>query len=196
MYDFDQLHPKREFINGRSVAYWIGALRGDLPAKYSTARDLAAAMSLHYDVEEHAGDSDQIRSSPDLIFDLFMPVAPVTLAESWSPVPLLCELLGTPKHHDLDQKYDRGRAALTVFESTFLGEGDYNPKHEHDAHCFRLLRYACSRALEVEGDVLLVVKQGWSYSHWKKSGAVSEDIALIMRSVGYVYVDRIARAKA
>lgn len=62
MYSFDELHPRREFINGRSIAYWLGAVRSPLPTGFASAKQLAAAMSMHYDIEEQACDEEHLRT--------------------------------------------------------------------------------------------------------------------------------------
>lgn len=177
MYLFDELHPRREFLNGRSIAYWLGAVRSPLPTSFASATQLAAAMSTHYDIEEQACDEEHLGSVPELLFDVFMPVAPVSLAEAWSPIPLACQLLGSPAIHGIDQSTDWHRPAFGVFGSTFLGESDYGPTMEHDRHAFRLLRFACARALEQECDVLLVAQPGWSFKHCKKDGLMNPEVA-------------------
>ena len=131
MYSFDELHPRRDFINGRSVAYWLGVLRKSLPEEFTSARKLGAAMALHYDIEEQACDEEHLRTAPDLLFDVFSPIAPVSLAEGWSPIPLACALAGSPILHDIDTKYDWGRAAFVIFESTFLTGLDDEPTSVH-----------------------------------------------------------------
>jgi hypothetical protein len=56
---------------------------------------------------------------------------------------------------------------------------------EHDRHAFRLLRFACVRALEQECDVLLVAQPGWSFKRCKNGDSLSPEVAELMKRVGY-----------
>jgi hypothetical protein len=184
MYSFETLHPDREFLNGRSVAYWIGALNCPLPQKYRDPAVLAAAMSFHFDVEEQAWDEQHIRTEPELLFDVFAPVAPVSLSEAWSPFPFTEAALGTPEEAGLDETSTWHRPAYAVF--TVPPAWKVPPvTNAHERHFAKLL---CGAANAAGTKRLLVVAQpGWSYN---SCGRMPRTVTPVMRSVGYLVTER------
>jgi hypothetical protein len=185
MYAFQELHPDREFINGKSVAYWLGILKKDLPAAFHTPKALAAAMSFHFDIEEQAWDVEHIRSTPDLLFEIFAPIAPVSLAEAWSPFPFAVSALGSPLEAAIDEGSGWHRPAFAIFRNP---EGLVLPcpTDHHERHFRRLLGLVADSA--GSGDrVLLVAQPGWSYDDCDR---MTTHVKKLMYAVGYQCVER------
>ncbi len=185
MYSFETLHPDREFINGKSVAYWLGTLRQDLPAKLRAPKALASAMSFHFDIEGQAWDEEHLRSTPELLFEVFAPIAPVTLAEAWAPFPYACAALGAPLEAAIDETSGWDRPAFAIFRKPDALACPY-PRGIHEKHFRRLLNLVAG--VEDKGDrILLVAKPGWSY---RSCPRMSAHVKTIMQFVGYRYLER------
>jgi len=122
----------------------------------------------------------------DLLFHVFSPVAPVALAERWSPFPRCVSALSLPLHHRRD-----GRAVFGVFSSTY-GELP-KAKSIHEKHFDLLLTHALDVAESIEGKILLVIEPGWSFSHEYRGRRQRKHIKRIMRNVGYRCTERVHR---
>lgn len=188
MYSFEELKPDKW---SKSLAYWIGTLHKPLPEAFTTADALASAMSLHFDIEEQCCDEEHLRTEPDLLFDIFRPIAPITLAERWSPIPMLVTLFENPIQHGTDLTRDETLPAFAVFNPTYLGDSEFVPGNVHERHAYYLARLAASRAEEEKARILIVAKPGWSYSHAKEEGFMNPQCALFMHRVGYMFTERV-----
>ena len=193
MYSFEELQPAGDSWC-TSLAYWIGTLHQPLPVSFATAADLAAAMSLHLDLEEQCWNEQGLRTSPDLLFDVFRPIAPVTLAEKWCPLPLFVRLLGDPIQQGADMSQNDMRPAFAVFDPVYLGDLEFVPGNVHERHAWYLARLSASRAKREKARILVVAQPGWSYSDARDhAGFMNPDSALAMRRAGYVFTERMSR---
>jgi hypothetical protein len=191
MYSFEELEPDKESWC-TSLAYWIGTLHKPLPKSFVTASALASAMSHHFDIEEQCCDEDHLRTAPDLLFKVFRPIAPVTLAEKWSPIPMLVRLLENPIQHGADLTKKGMRPAFAVFNPVYLGDSEFVPSDPHERHAYYLARLSASRAKEEKARILVVAQPGWSYSHARdEAGLMNPDSALFMHRVGYMFTERL-----
>lgn len=194
MYPFAELEPDQESWC-TSLAYWIGTLHRPLPKSHATADALAAAMSLHYDIEEQCCDEEHLRTTPELLFKVFRPIAPVTLAEKWCPIPLLVRLLESPIQHGANLSGKSMRPAFAVFNPIYLGDAEFTPADVHERHAYYLARLAASRAQEEKAKVLVVAQPGWSYSSAREeAGLMNPHAALFMHRVGYMFTERLPLA--
>jgi hypothetical protein len=190
MYPFEELEPDKESLC-TSLAYWIGTLHKPLPKSFATAPALASAMSLHFDIEEQCCDEEHLRTAPDLLFKIFRPIAPVTLAEKWCPIPMLVRLLENPIQHGADSTGERRRPAFAVFNPIYLGNSDFTPGNIHERHAYYLARLSASRAEEEKAKILIVAQPGWSYFHARESGFMNPHSALFMHRAGYMFTERL-----
>lgn len=190
MYSFVELEPDPKSWC-TSLAYWIGTLHKPLPRSFSTAPALASAMSLHFDIEEQCCDEEHLRTSPDLLFKVFRPIAPITLAERWSPMPMLVRLFENPVQHGAELSKKGMRPAFAVFNPVYLGDSEFNPSDAHERHAYYLARLAASRAQEEKARVLVVAQPGWSYSEAREAGYMNPQSALFMHRVGYLFTERL-----
>jgi hypothetical protein len=185
MYAFDELHPDRDFINGKSVAYWLGVLKKDLPTEFHSPKALADAMSFHFDIEEQAWDAEHIRSAPSLLFDVLRPIAPVSLAEAWSPFPYAISTLGSPQEAGIDTRSGWLRPAFAIFPRPAQLVCP-PPTNVHEKRLMRLLGLVVDSAGSVDR-VLLVAQPGWSYDDCPRMPA---HVKALMHEVGYQCVER------
>jgi hypothetical protein len=82
---FDALASPRSAAT--TLAYWIGALTPDGFALVEHAEPITSAMALQYDLEEQAGYTGVLFPEDADWRGAFLPVAPVQLADRWSPFP-------------------------------------------------------------------------------------------------------------
>lgn len=190
MYTFEELEPDKESLC-TSLAYWIGTLHKPLPNAFATAQALASAMTLHFEFEEQCEDEEDLRTSPDLLFKVFRPIAPITLAEKWSPIPMLVRLLENPIQHEIDLNKTGRRPAFAVFNPVYLGDSEFVPSNTHERHAYYLARLSASRAMEEQARILVVVRPGWSYSSAREAGFMNPDSALSMHRAGYMFTERL-----
>jgi hypothetical protein len=189
MYAFKELKPGSNWCT--SVAYWIGTLHRPLPKSHSTSASLAAAMSMHFDIEEQCCDEEHLRTTPELLFEVFRPVAPVTLSERWTPFRMFLTLFENPIRHGVDTEKQFRRSAFAIFNPVYLGDSEFRPKNRHEEHALFLARLAASRAEEEKAKILVVAQPGWSYSHAFEAGLMNPQSALFMHRVGYIYTERL-----
>ena len=173
-----------------SFAYWILVEKQTLAEGELDLAELQSFMAYHYDSEEQAYEPDSILD--DERFKKLQPIAPVTLAERWTPFSMCCEALGDPV---LKMRGEGNHsAAMGVWDSTYLGGFEPQDRSEHARHFVFLLRLACSLAEEIKGRIVIFGSPGWSYSHWKNEAfMMNPDTAILMHKAGYFYTDRIAQ---
>lgn len=175
-----------------TFAYWVIVERKPLPEDAATLKALKGWMSYHYDIEEQAYSVAMLRTDEELLPEFVRLIAPVTLAEKWTPFALAAEILGPPV------RAERGEgsrsSALGIWEPKFLGACKPESGSEHTRHFVFLLRLACSVALQDRGRVMIVGAPGWSYSNWKNDfRMINPETAVLMHEAGYLYTDRIAQ---
>lgn len=140
-----------------TFAYWIGILNDPDSEFANNADESCSVMSYQYDREEQACDLDDLRSYPDIIPSVFIPVSPVTLAHSWSPFPDAFNILGNPI---TTHQADYGEV-LSVFRP--IESPQYNPTTPDEFHFKHLLDYACMKAFKSKRWVMITGSPGWSY---------------------------------
>ena len=189
MFDFAEL------TNGDDIstfAYWVIVERKTLPKDAGTLSALKNWMSYHYGIEEQAYTPKMLRTNKELLPKYVRLIAPVTLAERWTPFSQAIEILGQPIRAERDGgSYS---SAMCTFKPKFLGPCQPKDRSEHARHFVFLLRLACSVALQEKGRVTIVGSPGWSYQGWKDDFyMMNPDTALLMHEAGYLYTDRIAQ---
>lgn len=177
------LHPGRDYVN--TLAYWLGLLFKSDSTFSKNAKEACGAMSYHYDVEEQVLDIAELRSSPEIIPSVFLPIAPVSLALKWSPFPAACEALGTPVYHDMSE----GHALAHFFP---LHRPTFVAKTPDERHFQFLLNRTCERAEANAAKVFLCGSPGWSYKDECLADFIKEDTELktLMEKFGYVFCGR------
>jgi hypothetical protein len=163
-----------------TFAYWLLVLYDASSLYARDAYEAQGAMSYQYDVEEQGnleGNSPEGR----LIPDIFMPIAPVTLALRWSPFPTAIKALGQPLHIDIKQS-----DTLAVFMPQVVPETLGLTLDEQ--HFSFLLHHACVRALKENALILLVGTPGWSYDSETSEDFLMEEpeIRKLMEDIGFV----------
>lgn len=148
-------------------------------------------MSYHFDVEEQAYTPKMLNSRPDLIPKYLTPIAPVTLAQRWSPFPLAASILGEPEHHDATEPC-YGQAAFAVWTPRYLGADRIPTATIDEAHFVFLFRLAASAALASKSKILLVGSPGWSYESAAEQ-YMNPDTAVMMHNAGYLFTERVSR---
>ena len=189
LYPFEELCTSRHTT---TFAYWIVVERKPLPVGAASLDSLYHWMSYHYDVEEQASEIESFITSDQYTSDNIRIIAPVTLAERWSPYALATQLLGAPL------RAERGSGshsrALGIWAPKPVDASLHAPTNEHERHFVFLLGLACSVALKQNGRIIIVGSPGWSYKHWReKVRMMNPDISLLMHSSGYLYTDRISQ---
>jgi hypothetical protein len=175
-----------------TFAYWIVVERKPQPVGAATLDSLYHWMSYHYDVEEQASEIEAFLTSDQYTPDSMRIIAPVTLAERWSPYTLATEILGAPL------RAERGSGshsrALGIWSPKSVDASLHPPTNEHERHFVFLLGLACSVALKQNGRIVIIGSPGWSYTHWRdKIRMMNPNISLLMHESGYLYTDRISQ---
>ena len=190
MYPFEILEPESDSWC-TSLGYWIGTLHKKLPPSFANADSLSMAMSLHFDIERQAWDEEHLRTSPELLFDVFKPIAPVTLTERWSPIPALIDMFENPVEHGANLTQQGMRPAFAIFNPVYLGDSEFRPTNPHERHAYFLARLAASSALDTKSRILVIAQPGWSYESEVEAGFMNPTSALFMHRVGYIYTERL-----
>jgi hypothetical protein len=168
-----------------SVAYWFGFLKQDLPSDLLEAKRLKSCMTLHFDREEQAWDENHIKSGLHDIFDYFQPIAPVSLAELWSPFPMAIQLLGKPIHSGTSEDSWPAYAVFAVPEEPARRS---SPSSVHAKHFARLTNLCITAAKERHSSqILLVAMHGWSYRDARR---MTTHVRNIMGFAGYRFAER------
>jgi hypothetical protein len=190
MFTFEELSSSKSIT---TFAYWILVERRPLPERFATLDYLRSWMRFHFDVEEQVCIAERLLSTDKNLLPKFIRlIAPVTLAERWTPFSLATEILGEPARAERGVGFTS--PALAIWNPIFLGACKPADRSEHARHFTFLLRLACSAAVEERGRVIIVGSPGWSYSSWKdKSFMMNPDTALLMHRAGYLYTDRICQ---
>jgi len=180
--DFDTLNQMTGLgIRNDTFAYWLLVLH-DSSSLYAQDADQAeSVMSYRYDVEEQ-GNLEGEGPEGSLVPEVFVPIAPVTLALRWSPFPAAIEALGRPLHADVN-KGD----TLAVFSPQVIPE--ILDLALDEQHFNFLLHHACARALKENALVLLVGSPGWAY-HSQDCLEEEPEIRKRMKELGFVYTLR------
>ena len=189
LYPFEELCTSPD---ATTFAYWIVVEKEPLPAGAASLESLYHWMSYHYDVEEQASEVESLITSDQYTPANIRIIAPVTLAERWSPYTLATQFLGKPL------RAERGSGshsrALGVWAPRAVDASLYAPTNEHERHFVFLLGLACRVALQQNGRIIIVGSPGWSYQHWrKKVRMMNPAVALLMHASGYLYTDRISQ---
>ena len=189
MFTFDELAEDDQID---TFAYWVLVEQMPIPSEFADLNVLKRWMSYHYDAEEQAYTAQMLRTNDDLVPHYIRFVAPVTLAERWTPFQMAINLLGSPI------RAERGEgmwsAAICTFQPKFLGGSEPKDRSEHARHFVFLLRMACSVALRENSRILIIGSPGWSYRYWKDQFyMMNPDTAVLMHEAGYLYTDRIAQ---
>jgi hypothetical protein len=175
-----------------TFAYWVIVEKKPLPKNSGTLDSLKSWMSYHYDLEEQSYTPKMLRTNKELIPKFVRLIAPVTLAERWTPFSQAIEILGQPLRAERGE--GSNSSAICTFEPQFLGRCQPEDRSEHVRHFVFLLRLACSVALQEKGRVTIIGSPGWSYRTWKDDfSMINPDTALLMHEAGYLYTDRIAQ---
>lgn len=175
-----------------TFAYWILVERKPLPPQAATPKALTRWMTFHYDVEEQAHAKRTLITNKELLPEYIQLIAPVTLAERWTPFSDAKTILGAP----IRSERDTGgfSSALGVWAPKFLGACKLATDCPHTRHFVFLLGLACSVAMAENGRIIIAGCPGWSYSDWKdKQYMMNPDTAFTMHKFGYLYTDRIAQ---
>ena len=164
-----------------TFAYWLLVLHDPSSPYARDADEAQSVMAYQYDIEEQ-GNLEGEGSEGRLIPDVFVPIAPVTLALRWSPFPAAIEALGLPLHANVKQG-----DTLAVFTPQTLPEVlGSTPDEQHFSF---LLHHACAYALKADALVLLVGSPGWDYD--SEDFLVGEpEIRQMMDDFGFVYTLR------
>ncbi|GAA4495715.1 hypothetical protein GCM10023172_07870 [Hymenobacter ginsengisoli] len=164
-----------------TFAYWLLILHDPSSIYARNADEAQSIMSYQYDVEDQ-GNLEGEGPDGKLFPNVFMPIAPVTLALRWSPFPAAMQNLGQPLHLDKHQG-----DALAVFAPQLVDEATASTPDEK--HFNFLLRHACARAAAEKALVLLVGSPGWSYD--SEDYLESEpEIRQLMHETGFIYTLR------
>lgn len=180
--DFTALHKAAGYEDWNDTfAYWLLVLHDPSSLYARDADEAQSIMAYQYDVEEQ-GNLEGEGPEGSLVPEVFVPIAPVTLAFRRSPFPAAVEALGQPLYTD-SKKGDTlsifaPRALSKVFGST--------PDEQHFSF---LLHHACARALETDALVLLVGSPGWAYDS-EDFLEEEPEIRKIMADFGFVYTLR------
>ena len=175
-----------------TFAYWVLVERKPLPKNSASLDSLNSWMSYHYEVEEQAYKSRMLRTNKDLLPKFIRLIAPVTLAERWTPFAEASAALGKPLRAERGQ--GTHAPALGIWKPQFLGGCRAGDPSEHVRHFVFLLRLACSVALQEKGRIIIIGSPGWSYSSWRnRFFMMNPDTAVLMHEAGYLYTDRIAQ---
>lgn len=175
-----------------TFAYWVFVERKQLPKDAGKLDALMSWMSYHYDVEEQAYTPKMLRTNKELLPKYVRLIAPVTLAERWTPFAQAIEILGQPIRAERGEGSDS--SAICTFAPQVLGLSQPEDRSEHVRHFVFLLRLACSVARQEKGCVTIIGSPGWSYRGWKDNFyMMNSNTALLMHEAGYLYTDRIAQ---
>lgn len=189
LYPFDELCTSPDVT---TFAYWVLVEREPLPEEAATLDALYYWMSHHYDVEEQASTEDSFITNDRCMPRYIRLIAPVTLAERWSPYTLANTLLGRPFRAERGNNGSHSRA-LGIWEPKVVDHPSaHAPKDLHERHFMFLLGLACSVAKKQSGRVIVVGSPGWSYQHWRdETRMMHPNVAVLMHEHGYLYTDRI-----
>jgi hypothetical protein len=177
--------------NYSSFAYWILVERKPLPDDLTTPNSLCSWMSYHYDVEEQAYSAEMLQTNDKLLPDYVRLIAPVTLAEKWTPFSVAQLALGPP---DNASRTNASRsAAVAVWQPKPLDGFKLNSRNRHARHFVDLLKLACEIAIQESGRVIIVGEPGWSYKHWEQGDRMASHTVELMKAAGYLYTDRIGK---
>jgi hypothetical protein len=138
-------------------------------------------MAYRYDVEEQ-GNLEGQGPEGNLVPEVFVPIAPVTLALNWSPFPAAIAALGHPLHFDA-----KGGDTLAVFTPQILPEILGSTPDER--HFSFLLHHSCARAFNENALVLLIGSPGWAYDS-EDFLEKEPEIRKQMEEAGFVYTLR------
>jgi hypothetical protein len=169
------------------LAYWIGSC-AVVGLHGVSASGIAHAMSYQYDVEEQAKRTGVVLAQDADWRDQFTPVAPVQLAQTWSPFPAAVEVLGAPDWTSVEWEVMGTQAAACAWTSVEARQPPAihasTPDHERFR---RLLAVTVMRTNSANRGVLIAAKPGWSYDHARPPRAVTRQL---MERVGFVVADR------
>lgn len=175
--DFDSLRQESAAPSScTTFAYWVGILT-DIDSRIATDADEAcAAMSHQYDVEEQGN----LCGFPEYVPAVFRPIAPVTLAKEWSPLPLALQLLGEPVRIS---SAEYGKRSLIFRPSLPLASAESGADI---AHFLFLLKHVVKSS--TDGDHIMVCGcPGWSY---RNLDPMFRGVKKQMREFGFVFQDR------
>lgn len=175
-----------------TFAYWVIVEKKPLPKDAGALDALRSWMSYHFAAEEQAYTPEMLITNNELIPEYVRLIAPVTLAERWTPFSQAIEILGKPLRAEKGDGFHA--PAICTFDPQFLGRCAPDDRSEHVRHFVFLLRLACSVALREKGLVTIIGSPGWDYDSWKNgSYMMNPETALLMHESGYLYTDRIAQ---
>lgn len=182
LYDF-------EALKVTSLAYWIGVARGRPVAV--DAGTLSSAMSYQYDIEEQAGRIGYV-FPPDANWrTYFRPIGPVQLTCRWSPIPTAIAVLGQPSWLSRHESF--ATALACQWDSSSLLAAKAAPRAvagvPDSSRFLALLSVAAELAVPQGGDLLLVAKPGWSYTH---GCTFDEETRSLMQRARFAVLDRRA----
>lgn len=162
-----------------TFAYWIGVLNNTDSEFSKNADESCSVMSYQYNREEQACSLNDLRSYPDIIPSVFMPVSPVTLAQNWSPFPAAIDSLGIPV---TIHQAEHGKV-VAVFRP--IEALHFNPTTPDEFHFKFLLEHACLKAFKAKEWVLITGSPGWSYN---EEDYISENHKLkkLMTKFGFI----------
>ena len=162
-----------------TFAYWLGVISDPTAQIALDAAEACAIMTHQFDSEEQAVDEAGLRGHPNIIPGILQPIAPVTLALSWSPFPSAIAALGRPVHLHRAE-YGQALAVFCPVESPFF------PADTPDQqHFLSLLQHCSARAARHKRRVFLTGSPGWSYSS-EDLIVNSPELSLLMRAFGFV----------
>ena len=137
-------------------------------------------MSLQFNTEDQAVSGADLYSDP-LMPDFIWPLAPVTLARLWSPIPMAVETLGAP----ILQSVSSGGEAVVIWRRRSADVAiDAGPP---DISFFQRVLKALLTVEATEHDCLaLVASVGWSYDAPRLGHAQRS----LMKKHGYIETRR------
>lgn len=170
-----------------SLAYWVGPYAGKLDAK--ALLDVGSAMSFQYDFEEQADAYGAALPEDAAWARELAPVAPVQLADAWSPLACAVDVLGAPSSEALEETTG-ARMAVAAWDAASVSRITTTARKSTSADEKRflgLLTVSVKRAQEARRGLLIVASPGWSYEHVHE---VSKATARLMVKAGFVVTTR------
>lgn len=172
-----------------TLAYWIGTLTRAGFALVEHAEPITIAMALQYDLEQQAGGTGVLFPEGADWRGAFLPVAPVQLADRWSPFPDAAEALGPPSLRVMGLDTFGSRCVVMAWSPDAIVTAPLRatPARGDRQRLRGLLEVSVMRARERDLGVLLAGKPGWSYAD---AYPMTRQTAARMRRAGFVVTDR------
>lgn len=175
-----------------TLGYWIGNTESDMPREKLCVSLLSSSMSTQYSIEDQCF-ADEYDSVDDFTDKYFNPVAPVTLAQQWSPIPSAEKWLGTPTWKEVEDSHGWRSAACYWSKTDDSFFDDLVSLNEDVAHFRFLLTLAVTRAMNEGGGILIVCTPGWSYEYAQENPLSVYGYSAL--SAGRLYPERLPSGK-